>query len=179
MATYNRTVGNQALTPLSGNAMRSSRVPVEMDAIIDFSVTGNTNAANDIFNLITIPAGHAIIASGVEVLKADSAGNSGTVQIKLGSTTQGSAVAPSATGLLATVGTMTPVVPSGSNAFLNLVVATGAINAVVRMFVVIVDIRYRPGTGVVIGTTTTPSGATNTLLQDPVSNYTTALVYVT
>lgn len=178
MSTFNRTY-NQAVATLSGQAFNNGRVSCTLETVIDFGATGNAHAANDIFNAIVIPAGYIISASGVEVLKADTAGNSGTVQLKLGATTQGSAVAPSSTGFLATVGTLTGVVASGSAAFMNAVVATGAINAVVRVFVQIDDVRAVPGTPVAIGTATTPAGATSTLYQDPISSYTTALVYVT
>lgn len=177
MTTYNRT-NTQGVTPLSAQSMINGRVPAIIEQTIDFSLAGNVNVANDIFNAINVPAGFIVLASGVEVLKADTAGNSGTVQLKSGSTNQGSAVAPSSTGFLATVGTTTPLVASGSSAFMNLVIATGAINAVIRVFLVLLDIRARPGSGVVTGTGTAPDGVTVTQYQDPVKNYTTALVYV-
>lgn len=154
MATFNRTVNQNTsgvTTPVNAINFTDGRHPGVMETIIDFSATGNVNAAADIFNALVVPAGYIITATGLEVLVADTAGNSGTLQIKLGSTAQGSAVAPTATGYLATVGTLTPVVPSGSNAFLNLVVATGAINAIVRIFAVVQDTRNRQGTGVCIG----------------------------
>lgn len=176
MATNNRVV-NQFAAPLSSSAFNNGRVSATLEAVIDFGATGNTHVANDIFELLVIPAGYAINLSAVEVLKADTAGNSGTIQVKVGSTAQGSAVAPSSTGFLATVGTATTVVPSGSNAFLNLVVATGAINAVVRLIAQLDDVRAIPGGPIATGTATTPSGQTNTAFADP-GTYT-GLVYVT
>lgn len=176
MSTFNRLV-NQFASPLSASAFNNGRVSATLETVIDFGATGNTHAANDIFELIWIPAGYVVNVSAVEVIKADSAGNSGTIQVKIGSTAQGSAVAPSSTGFLATVGTTTTVVPSGSGAFLNLVVATGAINAVVRLLVQLDDVRAVPGGPIATGTTTTPSGQTNTLFADP-GTYT-GLVYVT
>ena len=174
MATYNRTIGNQASTPYSVQSLMDGRVPAVIDTIIDFAATGNTNAAGDIFNTLYIPQGYAILATGAEVLKADTAGNSGTIQLKLGTTAQGSAVAPSATGYLATVGTMTPVVPAGAAAYLNTVIATGAINALVRVYAVVVDTR-NGANAVVTGTVVTPAGATNGLCVD-LSTYTTATI---
>lgn len=174
MSTFNRTV-NQAVATLSGQAFNNGRVSCTIEQTIDFGATGNTHAAADIFNALVIPAGYIISASGVEVLKVDSAGNSGTVQLKLGSTAQGSAVAPTSLGFLATVGTLTGVVPSGSSAFMNVTVATGAINAVIRVWAQVDDVRYIPGAPVVVGTATTPAGATSVSGVDP-SGYT--LTYV-
>lgn len=174
MTTYNRTVGNQASTPLSAPSLTNGRVPCVIDSIIDFSVTGNTNLSADIFNTLYIPPGYAILASGAEVFKADTAGNSGTIQLKLGATNQGSAVAPSATGYLATVGTFTPVVPSGTAVFLNTVIGTGAINAIIRVYAILLDTRQGFG-GVATGTLTTPAGATNTQFVDQ-STYTTLTI---
>lgn len=154
MSTFNRTVNQNssgATVPVNTINFNDGRHPGIMEAIIDFSTTGNAHAAGDIFNTLVIPAGYAILGTGAEVLVADSAGNSGTIQLKTGSTGQGSAVAPSSTGYLATVGTFTPVVPAGANVMLNTVIATGAINAVVRVFAFVMDTRNRQGTGVCTG----------------------------
>jgi len=154
MTTYNRTVNQNtsgATTPVNTINFTDGRHPGIMEAIIDFSTTGNTNLSGDIFNTLVIPAGYAILGTGAEVLVADTAGNSGTIQLKTGTTAQGSAVAPSATGYQASVGTWTPVVPAGSNVFLNTVIGTGAINAVIRVFAFVMDTRNRQGTGVCTG----------------------------
>ena len=175
MATYTRTV-NQASTALVAQAARSGRQEVYVDIDLDFGATGNAHAAGDVFNLLQVPAGYSLTLSGVEVLKVDTAGNSGTIQIKLGATAQGSAVAPTSLGFLATVGSLTPTSPTGASQLLSLTVATGAINAVVRLYATINDLRAIPGTPVVIGTATTPAGAISNLSVDPVANY--SLTYV-
>ena len=171
MSTYNRTVSQYNQSTAIGSTDDNRRNAV-IEAIIDFSATGNANLAADVFNAINVPAGFAILGTGVEVLKADTAGNSGTIQLKLGATAQGSAVAPSATGYLATVGTFTPVVPAQAQAFLNVVIGTGAINAVVRVYAILQECRLKKGTGVATGTGTNPAGQTTTTYRAQTSTET-------
>lgn len=171
MATTNLTVGGtQASVPQSAAAIGYGRTDVFVESVIDYNKVAA--ASTDVLNIFNIPAGFAVMASGAEVLLADTAGNSGTVQMKVGSTAQGSAVAPSSLGFVATVGTFTPVVPSGSNAFMNAVGATGTINGIVRYYMWLRDCRMKLGTGVVVGTTTNPAGATVANVKSPSIDYT-------
>ena len=188
MATYNITP-SQTIVPTSAQSEANGRVPAIVEAVVDFNsgivttptgVTALSGTSGTVINMLNVPAGFTVLQSGVEVLLADTAGNSGTVQVKVGAATQGSAVAPSSTGYLATAGTVTPVVPSGSNALASLTVGTGTINAICRLFLVMLDTRAKPGTGVAIGTQTNPSGQAAVAMVDPVKNYTgtNKLVYV-
>jgi len=184
MATYNLTP-SQTVLPTSGMAILNGRVPYVVEMVVDFSgptlptgVTGISGTSGTVIDCINVPAGFAVLSTGIEVLKADSAGNSGTLTVKIGSSSQGSAETVAATGFTASAGTMTPVVPSGTAALVTLTVGTGTINAVVRVFATLLDQRAKPGTAVAIGTATNPAGQTTVYAWDPVSNYTTALTYV-
>lgn len=184
MATYNLTP-SQTSVPSSAQSLPNGRVPCVVECLVDFSlptlpsgVTAIAGTSGTVINCINVPAGFAVLSTGLEVLKADSAGNSGTLLVKVGSASQGSAQTVAATGFIASAGTMTPVVPAGSNALVTLTVGTGTINAVVRVFATLLDQRYRPGSPVYIGTSTNPAGQATAYGWDPVSNYATALVYV-
>lgn len=185
MATFNLTP-SQTTVPLSGAGIHNGRMPVVVEMIVDFSstltlptgVTGISGTSGTVIDCINVPAGFAVMSTGIEVLRADAAGNSGTLQVKVGAASQGSATAPSANGFLSGAGTMTPVVPSGSAAFITLTVGTGTLNPVVRVFATLLDQRAKLGTAVSVGTQTNPAGQTTVYAWDPVSNYSTALVYV-
>ena len=186
MATYNLTP-SQTTVPQSAMGLLNGRVPVVVEMCVDFSgptlpssVTGISGTSGTVIDCINVPAGFAVLSTGVEVLRVDSAGNSGTLQVKVGSASQGSAVAfSSATGFLATAGTMTPVVPAGTATFVTLTVGTGTVNGIVRVFVTLLDQRARLGCPVFVGTSTNPAGQTTAYGWDPVANYTTTpLTYV-
>lgn len=186
MATYNITP-SQTIVPVSASAIFNGRVPCVVEAVVDFgtptlptNVTALSGTSGTVIDCINIPAGFVVLGTSLEVLRADTAGNSGTLQVKIGSTSEGSAVTVAATGFSATAGSYTPVVPSGTATFATLTVGTGTINAVVRLVVALLDVRAKVGTGVAIGTWTNPAGQTTVWTQDPISNYTASpLVYVT
>lgn len=184
MATFNLTP-SQTVVPVSGSNFHNGRVPVVVEMIVDFSgptlptgVTAISGTSATVINCINVPAGFAVMSTGIEVLKADSAGNSGTLLVKVGAASQGSAQTVAATGFIASAGTMTPVVPAATATFVSLTVGTGTINAVVRVYATLLDQRAKIGTAVSIGTATNPAGQTTVYAWDSVSNYTTALVYV-
>jgi len=185
MATFNLTP-SQTAVPSSGQGLINGRTPAIVEACVDFGtvtlptgVTGISGTSGTVIDLINVPAGFIVLATTLEVLKADSAGNSGTLTVKVGAASQGSAETVAATGFIASAGTVTPVVAAGSGALITLTVGTGTINAVVRVSAVLLDIRAKPGTPIFIGTWTNPAGQTAVWGQDPVSNYSTALTYVT
>lgn len=184
MATFNLTP-SQTSVPASAMGILNGRVPCVVEMVVDFGstaptgVTGIAGTSGTVIDCLNVPAGFAILSTGLEVLKADSAGNSGTLQVKVGAASQGSAVTVAATGFVATGGTMTPVVPAAANAFITVTVGTGTINGVVRVFATLLDQRARPGTPVYLGTQTNPAGQTTVFGWDPIANYTTPLVYVT
>jgi hypothetical protein len=176
MATFNLTP-SQTSVPVSAMSEMNGRVPCVVEAIVDTGQTAISGVSGTVYDLINVPAGFAILSTGIEVLQADTAGNSGTVQVKVGAASQGSAVTVAATGFTASAGTMTPVVPSGSAVFVTLTVGTGTINAVIRLFVTLLDQRAKLGTGVAQGTQTNPSGQTTVKAVGP-ETYSPALTYV-
>lgn len=138
--------------------------------IVDFSST--TNAANDVFQCLKVPANTIVLNAGIDVLTADTAGNSGTVALGDGTNDYVAAVAPTSTGPLAPstiaaistdmsadandnelkgkVNAILGVLYKGDmNVFVNandtidLTVGTGAINAVVRVWAVMADVAAK------------------------------------
>jgi hypothetical protein len=105
--------------------------------VVDFSST--TNAASDTFDVIGIPANTLVITAGCDVLTADSAGNSGTIAI--GDSASGTYYVAAAT--VAATGQMTITddskVYSAAND-IRITVATGAINAKVRVWAVVASL---------------------------------------
>lgn len=184
MATFNLTP-SQTTVPLSGQGLLNGRTPAVIEAVVDFGtvtlptgVTGISGTSGTVIDMLNVPAGFIVLSTSLEVLKADSAGNSGTLLVKVGAASQGSAQTVAATGFIASAGSVTPVVPSGSAAFVTLTVGTGTINAVVRVVAVLMDVRAKLGTPVYIGTWTNPALQAAVWGQDPVFNYTPPLVYV-
>ena len=186
MATFNLTP-SQTAVPSSGMSLLNGRVPCVVETVVDFGlptlpsgVTAISGTSGTVIDLTNVPAGFAVYATQMEVLRADTAGNSGTIQIKVGAASQGSAVTVASNGFVASGGTLTPVVPAAANAFVTATIGTGTINAVVRFVTLLIDLRARPGSAVFIGTWTNPSGQTTAFGWDPISNYTAVpLVYVT
>ena len=140
MTTY--TIDNVGT---AGHPANAAAVRV-VDMVIDFSET--TNVANDVFECISIPANTYIITAGVDVLTADSAGNSGTLSLGDGADVDRyiTAAAPGST-------TMTIRAQAGSSASgasvahgifaaadtLDLVVGTGALNGKYRVWALTAD----------------------------------------
>jgi len=105
--------------------------------VVDFSST--TNAAADTFDVIGIPANTMVLAAGVDVLTADTAGNSGT--IALGDSADADQYVAAAT--VAAAGQMAilaaPFANSSADA-IRVTVGTGAINAKVRVWATMVSL---------------------------------------
>lgn len=132
MATISTLVSGVSST--YGGYGSSEVKPTIIDQILDFA--NIAHSAGDIIDAITVRKGEVVLASGVEVITGDTAGNSGTIVLKLGSTARGSATAPTATGYTAglfsgTAGQAT------ADSTLNLVTATGTTNGVYRVWAVI------------------------------------------
>lgn len=176
MATFNLTP-SQTVVPTSAMGLLNGRVPCVVEAVVDSGKTAISGVSGTVYDLINVPAGFAILSTGLEVLQADTAGNSGTITIKVSAASQGSAETVAATGYIASAGTMTPVVPAGSAVFVTATVGTGTINAVFRVFATLLDQRARPGTPVLVGTQTNPAGQTTVSAVDP-GTYSPALTYV-
>lgn len=179
MTTFDRT-NNQSAASLSAMNSFDGRRVAQLENTIDFGATGNAHAAADVFKAIQVPAGFVLLASGAEALLGDTAGNSGTIQMKLGATSLSTAQAPTATGFTANYFGSTGQAPTGTDAYVTVTVGTGIINAVVRVWATLLDIRAKLGSPVVIGTQTNPAGQTAINGVDPVKNYTgtKALTYV-
>ena len=142
MATYTITGGGN--TGVSTNAVDIKLLSV----VVDFSST--TNVANDVFECIELAANTYVVTAGIEVLTADTAGNSGTVSLGDGDDVDRYITAQ-------TIGN-TNLVPIRAQAgagsqgttsigygnytaadSVDIVVATGAINAVIRVWAIVAD----------------------------------------
>ena len=122
MANYNNSNSNRILKASSDKL----RV---MSEIIDFTAT-TTAASGDTFDVIGIPANTLVLSAGVDVLVADTAGNSGTIAI--GDPDQYvNEVAPTSTGQQ-TLLVAPEAYSSGDD--IRLTIATGAINGKVRVW---------------------------------------------
>ena len=142
MATYTITGGGS--TGITSNAVDVKLLSV----VVDFSST--TNVANDVFECIELPANTYVVTAGLEVMTADTAGNSGTVSLGDGDDVDRYVTAQ-------TIGN-TNLVPIRAQAgagsqgttsigygnytsadTVDVVDATGAINAVVRVWAIVAD----------------------------------------
>lgn len=73
MATYTINNVGTAGHPASAPTLRI------VDVVVDFNST--TNVSGDVFACLSLPANTYVITAGVDVLTADSAGNSGTISL--------------------------------------------------------------------------------------------------
>ncbi len=142
MATYTITGGGN--TGVSANAVDVKLLSV----VVDFSST--TNAANDVFECIELAANTYVVTAGIEVMTADSAGHSGTVSLGDGDDVDSyiSAQTIANTNLVpiraqAAAGSQgTTSIGYGNYTAadtIDVVVATGAINAVIRVWAIVAD----------------------------------------
>jgi hypothetical protein len=125
MANYNSSNANRRLKA------SSDKVRV-MSEVIDFTSTTTANSG-DTFDVIGIPANTLVMSAGVDVLVADTAGNSGTIAIgDSGDPDQYvNEVAPTSTGQQ-TLLVAPEAYSSGDD--IRLTIATGAINGKVRVW---------------------------------------------
>lgn len=133
MATYSITGVGTTGFPASGPNVRV------ISEVVDFSAT--TNATGDVFETLGIPADTVVLGAGINVITADTAGNSGTIEL-------GDAGDPNryvAASTVAAAGQETAIfattVPHLYDAAdtIDMVIGTGAINAVVRVWAIIAD----------------------------------------
>jgi len=126
-----------AIPTISGEGQSVKGQPVRvLSTTVDFSET--TNAAADTFDCLNIVAGSVVLGAGVEVQTVDSAGNSGTLALAVDGVANVAAAAPTSLGQMTNAAPGLDVVGT-SDATARLTVATGAINAVVRVWVVVAD----------------------------------------
>jgi hypothetical protein len=130
MTAYNSSNTNRIIKA-SSDAVRV------MSEVVDFSST--TNAATDTFDVIGIPANTMVIAAGCDVLTADTAGNSGTLAVgdSSGAAVYVAAAAPTAAGQMTLVDD-SKAYSAGDD--IRLTIATGAINAKVRVWATMISL---------------------------------------
>ena len=132
MADYNSDITSTNITAKMG-----SSIPRVISDVVDFSST--TNATSDTFDVLPIPANSLVLAAGVDVLTADSAGNSGTIEV--GDSVDADQYAAAAT--VAAAGQMTTLDANyaySSADAIRLTIGTGAINAKVRVWACVMSL---------------------------------------
>ena len=131
MANYNSSNTNRRLKA------SSDKVRI-MSEVIDFTATTTANSG-DTFDAIGIPANTLVMSAGVDVLVADTAGNSGTIAIgDSGDPDQYvNEVQPTSTGQQALL-----VAPEAYSAGddIRLTIGTGAINGKVRVWATMISL---------------------------------------
>ena len=143
MATY-------SISPASGTAGHPSKAPDLkcVSVVVDFSST--TNVANDIFECITVPANTYVVTAGIDVITADTAGNSGTVGLGDGADVDRyiTTAATTSAGLMTIreraghSGMSTTSISYGIYAAsdtIDIKITTGAVNCVVRVWAITAD----------------------------------------
>ena len=123
MATYTITGAGTTGFPATGPNVRV------ISEVVDFSAT--TNAAADV----------VVLGAGINVITADSAGNSGTLALGDGGDADRYVAASTVAAVAQETAIFATTVPylNASADTIDLTVATGAINAVVRVWAIIAD----------------------------------------
>lgn len=103
------------------------------------STVGNT----DVLEIFTLPPGTVLLATGVQVLTADTAGNSGTLLVKIDSTSRGSATAPTPVGYPANLFSSTVAQVGTTASKITLTLATGATNGKYRVYAYVLPLKTK------------------------------------
>lgn len=134
-----------ALATVTGGHKSTFAKPYFVDVVIDFSTT--TNATDDVFQAIEVPAYTMVLNAGIEVLTADTAGNSGTVALGDGSITYVAAAVPTSTAFMTSFDAVAEgFVDYKAADTLDVTVGTGAINAKIRVWAILCDIANHGST---------------------------------
>ena len=141
MATWTITGGGN-----TGHSADGKKVRV-ISEIVDFSEF--TIATNDVIQVIELPANSLVLYAGLDVLTADGAGNSGTLSLGDGADVDRYVAASTATAGIETTRARAGDSSLGTTSIgyayyaaadtIDLVNATGSINAKVRVFAVVAD----------------------------------------
>ena len=141
MATWTITGGGN-----TGHSADGKKVRV-ISEIVDFSKF--TTAATDVIQVIELPANSLVLYAGMDILTADSAGNSGTLSLGDGADVDRYVSASTATAGIETTREKAGDSSLGTTSIgyayyaaadtIDLVNATGSINAKVRVFAVVAD----------------------------------------
>ena len=141
MATWTITGGGN-----TGHSADGKKVRV-ISEIVDFNEF--TISTNDVIQVIELPANSLVLYAGLDVLTADSAGNSGTLSLGDGADVDRYVSASTATAGIETTREKAGDSSLGTTSIgyayyaaadtIDLVNATGSINAKVRVFAVVAD----------------------------------------
>ena len=141
MATWTITGGGN-----TGHSADGKKVRV-ISEIVDFSEF--TISTNDVIQVIELPANSLVLYAGLDVLTADSAGNSGTLSLGDGADVDRYVSASTATAGIETTREKAGDSSLGTTSIgyayyaaadtIDLVNATGSINAKVRVFAIVAD----------------------------------------
>ena len=132
MAAYDSNVTSTNLP-----SERGSSIPRVISDVVEFSST--TNASGDTFDVLPVAANSLVLAAGVDVMTADTAGNSGTIAV--GDSVDADQYAAAAT--VAAAGQMTTLDANyaySSADAIRLTIGTGAINAKVRVWACVMSL---------------------------------------
>ena len=132
MAAYDSNVTSTNLP-----SERGSSIPRVISDVVDFSST--TNVSGDTFDVLPVAANSLVLAAGVDVMTADTAGNSGTIAV--GDSVDADQYAAAAT--VAAAGQMTTLDANyaySSADAIRLTIGTGAINAKVRVWACVISL---------------------------------------
>lgn len=129
---------------ISGDATDHNVVaarPYMQSVVIDFSST--TNATNDVFQAIIVPAGTVVLAAGIRVLTVDAAGNSGTLALGDGTVVYVAATAPTTAGELGAFDAVAEAFNTYNVAdTLDVTVGTGAVDGKVLVWALMCDMTW-------------------------------------
>ena len=142
MATFTITGGGS-----TGISASAGDVKV-LTQVIDF--TAFTNASGDVIQCIELPANTYVVTAGIEVMTADTAGNSGTVSLGDGDDVDRYVTAQTiANTNLVPIRAQAGAGSQGTTSVgygnytaadtIDVVIATGAINAIIRVFALVAD----------------------------------------
>jgi len=122
----------------TGGHSANTCVPYLLEEVIDYNTQGA--AAADVIEAVNVPAGSLVLFAGVEVITADSAGNSGTLALGDGTVTYVAATAPTTVGQIANADAVAEMCVAYSAAnTLDVTGATGTVNGKVRVWAIVMD----------------------------------------
>lgn len=122
--------------PTTGRPSRTRR-PYWVSAVVDFAtdVPGST----DVYEVINIPAQTLVIAAGIYVITADSAGNSGTIKLGDGTVDWVAAAAPTSASTNMTLADVALRLHKTANT-IDVTCATGVVNAKIEVWALMQDV---------------------------------------
>ena len=130
---YTNNRGTAAGLPATGGDVKV------LSEYIDFSAT--TNIATDVFQVLNIPAGSMVVSAGIDIVVADTAGNSGTIALGDGTVAYVTAATIAGTGSMTSGDALAELAVTYDAAdTLDITVAVGAVNAEIRVWAVVADI---------------------------------------